>query len=124
LIFGEPGAVADGGIFYDNAGSNAMEFRTTGTCPRLHRLRRQLHRRCRCVQARWRLLVGDLDGRLKKNVVPLEHALDRLLALRGVSFEYAQPDATLRPPGVHIGFIAQEVQPVFPRWVATGPTVT
>jgi hypothetical protein len=33
LIFGEPGAVADGGIFYDNAGSNAMEFRTTGTCP-------------------------------------------------------------------------------------------
>jgi hypothetical protein len=59
------------------------------------------------------------DARLKKDVRPLQHALDRLLELRGVSFEYALPDVGLHPAGRHDGFIAQEVQRVFPGWVST-----
>jgi hypothetical protein len=60
------------------------------------------------------------DARLKRNVAPLTGALDRLLALRGVNFEYANPDAGVHPAGVHTGFVAQEVQKVFPHWVAPG----
>jgi hypothetical protein len=61
--------------------------------------------------------ASSSDGRLKKNVQPLEHALDRLLALRGVTFEYAQHDGEMHPPGTFTGFIAQEVAPTFPNWV-------
>lgn len=60
------------------------------------------------------------DARLKRNVEPLETALDRLLELRGVSFEYLPNDSPLRPAGKHNGFIAQEVQKVFPEWVGEG----
>ncbi|MEZ5101462.1 MAG: tail fiber domain-containing protein [Thermoleophilia bacterium] len=56
------------------------------------------------------------DARLKQDVQPLGHALDRLLALRGVSFEWR--DATRRAEdGPQIGMIAQEVERVFPGWV-------
>ncbi len=57
------------------------------------------------------------DVRLKRDIRPLEHMLDKLLQLRGVSFEYKQPDTGLHPAGRHTGFIAQEVQEVFPDWV-------
>jgi len=57
------------------------------------------------------------DARLKHNVHPLDGALDRLLALRGVTFEYLDPAAIRELPGVQTGFIAQEVQAVFPEWV-------
>jgi hypothetical protein len=43
--------------------------------------------------------------------------LDKLLQLRGVTFEFKQPDNGLHPAGRHTGFIAQEVQQVFPEWV-------
>ena len=61
------------------------------------------------------------DLRLKRNIDPLENVLDTLLQLRGVSFEYADPDSGLHPPGRHVGFIAQEVQQVFPDWVGRTP---
>jgi len=61
------------------------------------------------------------DARLKTNVHPLDHPLDRLLQLRGVSFEYLRPDQAMHPAGRHDGFIAQEVQSVFPEWVGTTP---
>ena len=58
------------------------------------------------------------DVRLKKNVNPLEGVLERLLALRGVAFEYKDPQSPLTLPGRQIGLIAQEVEKVFPDWVA------
>jgi hypothetical protein len=61
--------------------------------------------------------AASSDGRLKKNVRPLDHPLDRLLALRGVTFEYAQHDDAMHPAGTFTGFIAQEVQPKFPEWI-------
>ena len=56
------------------------------------------------------------DVRLKYDVAPVWGALERLLALRGVQFRYRNPDAW-RPSGVQTGFVAQEVQKVFPAWV-------
>lgn len=61
------------------------------------------------------------DARLKHDIQPLDHMLDRLLQLRGVSFKYINPDNGLHPTGRHTGFIAQEVQQVFPDWVGQTP---
>jgi len=62
------------------------------------------------------------DRRLKKNIHDLDGALDLLTALRGVTFEYIDPDSINELPGTRVGMIAQEVEEVMPDWVSTGPT--
>jgi hypothetical protein len=57
------------------------------------------------------------DARLKKNVRGVEGALETLLGLRGVTFEYRDP----AKPGLRRGFLAQEVEEVLPEWVEEGP---
>jgi hypothetical protein len=60
------------------------------------------------------------DGRLKAGLAPLTGTLDRLLALRGVEYQY-RPELTPKTmylPGRQVGFIAQEVEKVFPDWVS------
>ena len=61
------------------------------------------------------------DRRLKKNIADLDGALDTLLALRGVTFEYIDPEAINELPGTRTGFIAQEVETVIPDWVDEKP---
>ena len=61
------------------------------------------------------------DARLKKNVQPLTGALDTLLQLRGVTFEYTDPGAIHELPGTRTGMIAQQVEQVIPDWVDDGP---
>ncbi len=58
------------------------------------------------------------DARLKKNVEPLVGSLDKIAALRPVSYEWRKTDDH-HPSGAHIGFIAQDVEKVFPEWVGT-----
>ncbi|MFG0331106.1 MAG: tail fiber domain-containing protein [Phycisphaerales bacterium] len=60
------------------------------------------------------------DRRLKKDIRPLDRSLDRLLSLRGVSFEYRDAAAINELSGRQTGFIAQEVEQVFPDWVEEG----
>lgn len=57
------------------------------------------------------------DARLKRDVHDLERSLETLLALRGVTFEYIDPEAIGELPGQRIGFIAREVERVLPDWV-------
>ena len=59
------------------------------------------------------ILAGS-DARLKEGVVQLEGALGKLLKLRGVTWNWRDPSR--RAPG--FGFIAQEVEEVFPELVA------
>jgi Chaperone of endosialidase len=61
------------------------------------------------------------DGRLKKNIAPLAGALEQMLALRGVTYEYLDPTTIHELPGEQMGMIAQEVEAVFPAWVDEGP---
>jgi hypothetical protein len=61
--------------------------------------------------------TNSSDMRLKKNVMNLESALQSLLKLRGVTFEYKDPKAINELDGQRIGVIAQEVEKVFPDWV-------
>jgi hypothetical protein len=60
------------------------------------------------------------DVRLKKNIQPLSGALDKLLALRGVTFEFIDPEKIHELSGERMGLIAQEVEKVIPDWVETG----
>jgi hypothetical protein len=73
------------------------------------------------------IVVNPSDERLKRNVVPLRGALARVLQLRGVTFEWnelgqeeAQQENGEEP---QIGFIAQEVEAVFPQWVRSSSSV-
>jgi hypothetical protein len=61
--------------------------------------------------------AASSDSRLKTHVQPISHALDHLLALKGVTFEYAHPDGAMHPAGKFSGFIAQDVEKVFPSWI-------
>ncbi len=58
------------------------------------------------------------DRRLKRDIQPLEGSLDRLLQLRGTTFYYKDPSMRGAGPGQWTGFIAQEVESVFPEWVS------
>jgi hypothetical protein len=55
------------------------------------------------------------DARLKTNINTIENALDKVIALRGVSFEWADPGKY--SSGLQIGFIAQETLNVLPEIV-------
>jgi hypothetical protein len=59
------------------------------------------------------------DQRLKQNIRPLNGALDKLLSLRGVLYEWKKPEQHGNLTGPQIGLIAQEVEEIFPGWVDT-----
>jgi hypothetical protein len=59
------------------------------------------------------------DARLKHDIVPLQGTLDRLLKLRGYSYEFNDNEVKSGRalPGRQMGLIAQEVEEVFPDWI-------
>jgi hypothetical protein len=57
------------------------------------------------------------DVRLKKNVVPLEGALDKIDAIRGVQYHWID---TEQSESRQVGVIAQEIQAVYPELVMEG----
>lgn len=63
---------------------------------------------------------GVSDIRLKKNVEPLAGALSKMLELRGVTFEWKEPEKMGNQTGPQMGLIAQEAEEVFPEWISTG----
>jgi len=64
------------------------------------------------------------DARLKKNVSEVESSLDKILELRPVEYQYNDTYLKLYNDStsadrVHKGFIAQEIQQVFPEMVGS-----
>jgi hypothetical protein len=57
------------------------------------------------------------DARVKHDIREIESPLDRVLSLHGITFEYNADAGPMAVPGRHIGFIAQEVEQVFPDWI-------
>jgi len=53
------------------------------------------------------------DERLKENVFPLSNSLDKILQLEGISYNRINND----DKRVHLGFIAQQVEPIIPEVV-------
>jgi len=68
------------------------------------------------ITATGTITPGASDARLKKNILPITGAVDQIAKLRGVTFEWNEPEKHTGV-GVHRGFIAQEVEKVFPHWV-------
>lgn len=60
------------------------------------------------------------DARLKTNVAELDGALAKLLELRAVIYEYKDPAAIHELEGEQAGFLAPQVERVFPEWVESG----
>jgi hypothetical protein len=68
--------------------------------------------------------LGNSDKRLKTNIEYLdsEEVLDQLMQLRGAQFEWNDAVTGLkRPPGKQTGFIAQDIQQIWPERIKTDP---
>jgi hypothetical protein len=63
-------------------------------------------------------LSQNSDERLKKEITPISDALDRLRAIRGVTFRWRDES---RGTNQQLGVIAQEIERVFPQAVSTIP---
>ncbi|RZA05290.1 MAG: hypothetical protein EOP11_13160 [Proteobacteria bacterium] len=63
-------------------------------------------------------ITDSSDIRLKRDVKPLEDSLARILKLRGVNYFWKDQE---KGKGEQIGFIAQEMEKVFPDLVSTDP---
>lgn len=61
-------------------------------------------------------LSQSSDVRLKTGIKPIEGALDKILALEGVTYGWKDPNASKKR---QIGLIAQDVEKQFPELVAT-----
>lgn len=57
------------------------------------------------------------DARTKKNVTPMSGALDKLMQLRSVNYEWINPEAHGDKRSIQGGFLAQDVEKVFPNWI-------
>ena len=65
--------------------------------------------------------LANSDSRLKKNIVTISptDALNKVLSLRGVTYEWNDDKTGMnRPEGMQLGFVAQEIQQVFPEKVS------
>ncbi len=64
--------------------------------------------------------IANSDSRLKKNIATISptEALEKVLSLRGVTYEWNDNKTGMnRPEGIQLGFVAQEIQQVFPEKV-------
>ena len=61
------------------------------------------------------------DERLKKNITPIDAALEKLMKLRGVTYQWRDPASQGNMDGTYTGMIAQDVEKVFPEWISTDP---
>jgi hypothetical protein len=61
------------------------------------------------------------DVRLKTNVRAISGALESVLAMRGVTYEWKDPAGHGNLVGTQIGMLAQDVEKVFPQWVGEDP---
>jgi hypothetical protein len=57
------------------------------------------------------------DRRLKKNINPIHGALQSMMSLRGVTYQWKNPETQGDMTGTYTGMIAQDVEQVFPEWV-------
>lgn len=55
------------------------------------------------------------DIRLKKNVKPIKNALEKMLELQGITYQWKEPSKHGNMQGAYMSMIAQEVEKVFPE---------
>ena len=67
------------------------------------------------------IITACSDIRFKKNITPLTNALQNVLSLKGVNYEWKVNEFPARhfTNEKQIGFIAQDIEKIFPQFVAT-----
>ena len=70
------------------------------------------------TDAQGNIIRGSSDARLKRNVQNIDNALNTVLALRGVRYEWV--DVERFGPQTETGFLAQEVDTILPEAVRRG----
>ena len=77
------------------------------------------------LRARYNVIAYSSDIRLKTNIKPIENALEKLLTLRGVTFDWTDEagEAGFTPEQKYndVGVLAQEVEKVLPQLVMPAP---
>jgi hypothetical protein len=64
--------------------------------------------------------VTHSDGRLKKDILPINNAMDKLNKLQGVTYNWKQGSRKAKGwRAEEVGFVAQDVEKVLPQLVAT-----
>ncbi len=58
------------------------------------------------------------DSRLKKEVTPVTDAMSKIMQMNPVQFKWKNPEEHGNQTGLQGGFIAQEMQALFPGWVS------
>ena len=66
-----------------------------------------------------RASISSSDAKLKKNIQQIENGLQKILSLRGVTFQWKE-DQPSPPTDRQLGLIAQEVETIFPEVVQMG----
>lgn len=79
-------------VVTDNANTNFLTIETDGTIKKTN--------------------PAASDMRLKQNIAPLDNPIEKIMAMQGVSYEFKE-----NPDQKRMGFIAQEVEKVFPEAV-------
>ena len=59
------------------------------------------------------------DERLKDNITPIEDALDKVLQVQGIEFDWIEKEGVHGNEGHDVGVIAQEIEKVLPEVVTT-----
>tara|TARA_Y100000385_G_scaffold132339_1_gene137597 strand:- start:3133 stop:3636 length:504 start_codon:yes stop_codon:yes gene_type:complete len=77
------------------------------------------------LRARYNVIAYSSDIRLKTNIKPIENALEKLMTLRGVTFDWTDEagEAGFEPEQKYndVGVLAQEVEKVLPQLVMPAP---
>jgi len=64
--------------------------------------------------------LTNSDARYKKNITELQESLLKVMSIRGVRFDLSGDEEVIEGKGKYIGFIAQELEEIFPEFVVTG----
>jgi hypothetical protein len=59
------------------------------------------------------------DRRFKKNIAGIEDALEKIMQVKGIRFDYLTDKSTGPKKGERLGFIAQDLETVLPELVET-----
>ncbi|MFO0859591.1 MAG: tail fiber domain-containing protein [Phycisphaerales bacterium] len=105
LVMGSPANGNDAFLIQTSTGQTLFQFNTQSNGQAL-----------KAGGGSWGVLS---DARAKHGIVPLEASLERLLKLRGRSYFYNDPTAAGAGNGQHTGFVAQEVESIFPEWIGS-----
>ena len=115
LLFGNPDDVADGSILYNTTTApHGMLLRTNGNVTRMK------------IDSSgdicyYGALTACSDARYKTDVTTIPNSLDKVMQMRGVRYNWKQDEYPERDfdDRQHLGFIAQEVEALFPEMVVT-----